>query len=287
MDTVGAQDDDALDGGDGDPAEPPRALPLVLAIVAMVCIPLGLIVLFLAFTGETDDAGTTNLTPVEGPPSTGQLAVPAPMLAGRWNVLAGPDSWVGYRAEQSVPRVPNPVTVTGRTTDVTGGLVIDGQGRLVAVALNVDLTTLASSEPGLDDRMRDEGLQTGTFPNATFVLTEPVDLPRTVVGGTPFTLDVSGDLTLHGVTRPVTLTLQSQLVPTDPYRLEMAGDIDLRLSDFDVPLGKASDVGRFADDAAVQLHLVFTRVPDEVALNVPDHGGGTATPATAPPATSR
>lgn len=274
--------DESVDDGEA-VGESPRALPLLLGIVAMICIPLGLIVLFLAFTGSRDEPAPTDLTPVDGPPATTQVAVPSPLLAGRWNVLAGPGSWVGYRATQNLPRVPNPVTVEGRTEDVTGGLVIDGTGTVVAVALNVDLTTLTSDDAQLDDAIRIAGLETDRYPNATFVLTEPIELPKTVVSGQPFPLEARGDLTLHGVTRPVTLGLQAQLVPTDPYRIELAGDIEVKLSDFAVPLDEPNDLVRFQDDAVVALHLVFTRIPDEVALNVPD---GTAAPGTTPAGTA-
>ena len=84
--------------------------------------------------------------------------------------------------------------------------------QLTGGTLRVDTTTIASDKPQRDNRLRSEGLQTDQFPTATFTLTQPVDIPAAALAGTASDITLVGDLTLHGVTKSVSIPAQAQLV---------------------------------------------------------------------------
>ncbi|OWY61728.1 hypothetical protein B7486_62255, partial [cyanobacterium TDX16] len=101
-------------------------------------------------------------------------------LDGTWAVAPGPDVFAGYRIdERTVVGVDN--TAVARTGEVEGQLVVEGT-EITDVSATVDVSTLVSQDdqvPGVGNRdaaMRGAGLETDTFPTATFTSTEPVDL---------------------------------------------------------------------------------------------------------------
>src|SRR5690606_24670071 len=105
----------------------------------------------------------------------------------------------------------------------------------------------SSGESRRDNSQRDGGLQTNLFPTATFVLTEPVVLPSPPAEGTTVDVQATGDLTLHGVTRQVTIPLQASLVNG---RINVAGGAPVVLADFqieppDAPFVSVDDNGQF------------------------------------------
>lgn len=105
-------------------------------------------------------------------------------VAGTWTVAEG--TVAGYRVREQLANLPAETDAVGRTDDVTGSitLVAAGDGaQLTEGSITVDTTTIASDEDRRDNRMRSEGLQTDQFPTATFVITQPIDIPASALGG--------------------------------------------------------------------------------------------------------
>jgi polyisoprenoid-binding protein YceI len=65
-------------------------------------------------------------------------------------------------------------------------------------------------------------METSTFPEATFVLNDPIELHAIPGDGTKQSYDAAGELTLHGVTRRVTIRVQARRTGTT---FEVAGSI--------------------------------------------------------------
>ena len=95
---------------------------------------------------------------------------------------------------------------------------------LTAADLTVDTTSISSDKSQRDNRLRSEGLQTDTYPTATFKLTQPVEVPAAALTGTPSDITLTGDLTLHGVTKSVQIPAKAQLVNGT---VSVAGSLDL------------------------------------------------------------
>lgn len=160
--------------------------------------------------GSTDDA--TSEAGTDGA---------ADSLSGEWTV--GEGSFAGYRVDEVLNG--QDVTVTGRTEDVSGSVTLE-DGTLTAGQIEVDLTTVATDESSRDDYFRSTALETDAYPTATFVLTEPVAV---VTDGSDLTL--VGELTLHGVTQPVTVTAQAG---SSEDALQVVGSAPITFADFDV-----------------------------------------------------
>ena len=133
-------------------------------------------------------------------------------ITGTWT-LDKPHTNVGFAVKHAMVS-----TVRGSFKEFDGTLVIDG-ANLAASTVNV--TIQAGSVDTRNDQ-RDghlkspDFLDVENFPTLTFVSTSVVHK-----GGDEFV--VTGDLTIHGVTKSVELTTELQGVSTDPYNVRKVG----------------------------------------------------------------
>lgn len=129
-------------------------------------------------------------------------------LNGSWTVTAGTDpnrTAAGYTVAE-VLRGAN-VTVVGSTDQVTGSATIEND-TLTAAEVTVQVGSITTDTSQRDGQFRDRVMSVGTYPTATFVLTEPVDLAGLPTDGTVATVPATGTLTLRGQQRPVTVDMQ-------------------------------------------------------------------------------
>ncbi len=245
-----------------------RSRSIALALVAIVAIAVGGYVAYdqvlrgddvatLALPSSAISADATTEPAATGAATSSEPGT-ATGIAGEWQVAA--DSVAGYRVRERLANLPAESDAVGRTSDVTGSVTVEENGdgaRLTAGTLNVDTTTITSDEGRRDNRLRSEGLQTDQFPTATFVVTQPVDVPAAALAGTATDITLVGDLTLHGVTKPVEIPAQAQLVDG---RIQVAGSLTFPLADFDIT---APNVGGFiisiADEGALEFLVAFEK----------------------------
>jgi polyisoprenoid-binding protein YceI len=132
----------------------------------------------------------------------------------------------------------SPKTVVGVTSDVTGEITGDvASPQSVAVGpIQVDMSSLRTDNNFRNRALHDAILQTGNEANrfATFLVTSIEGLPAEVAFGTPYNLSLAGDLTIHGVTRPV--TFEAVVTPVSETRLEGTASVSLPYRDFDVQI---------------------------------------------------
>ena len=195
-------------------------------------------------TAATDATGDTTGD------TTASTDAAAGGIEGDW--VVGEGSTAGYRANEVL--FGQDAEAAGRTSDVTGTLTIEGT-TVTAAEVVVDMTTIASDEPNRDGQFRGRIMDTATFPTATFTLTEPVDLGAVPADGEEITVELTGELTLRGVTNVVTATLSAVL---DGETFAVAGSIPISFDDYQIPdaSGGPASVGR---DGEVELLLVFAR----------------------------
>ena len=187
-------------------------------------------------------------------PTTGS----AEGVAGTWSVADG--SQAGYRVRERLASLSAESDAVGRTSDVTGSITLERDGAtttLTAGSITVDTTTIASDEDRRDNRLRTEGLQTDTYPTATFTITRPVEIPASAIEGTATDITLVGDLELHGVTRSVSIPAQARLADGT---IQVAGSITFSLADFEIV---APNVGGFiisiADEGALEFQVNFAK----------------------------
>ena len=169
-------------------------------------------------------------------------------------------SIAGYRVREQLANLPAESDAVGRTDKVTGSITVGTSGGTTTLtdgALTVDTTSISSDKPMRDNRLRNEGLQTDSFPTATFKLTAPVEVPAAALSGTASDVTLTGDLTLHGVTKSVSIPAKAQLVNGT---ISVAGSLAFPLSDYSMT---APNIGGFivsiADTGTLEFLVNFTK----------------------------
>ncbi|SDO85392.1 YceI-like domain-containing protein [Klenkia soli] len=163
---------------------------------------------------------------------------------GTWTIGSG--SSAGYRVDEVLNGAD--VTVAGTTQQVSGSLVVAG-GDLTSADVTVDVASIATDSDRRDEQFRGDIMQTDQFPTATFTVADTVDLPE--LTGAPVTVPVTGELTLHGVTQPVTVDLS---VVRTADGVQASGSIPVTFADYGV---QAPDFGfvKVEQSGAVEFFL--------------------------------
>ena len=144
-----------------------------------------------------------------------------------------------YRNLATVESTTEFETFTGKTTKVTGSLNFDPVAKTGSGKLSVDLASVNTGIPGRDDHMRSPmWLDTAKFPSATFQTTR-------VLNTSGDNYRISGQFSMHGVTRTVTTTakVRYRAASDDTKKAGFTGDVahiftkfDLKLADYGVKI---------------------------------------------------
>ena len=126
---------------------------------------------------------------------------------------------------------------------------------MTAVEITADLTALRSDDNGRDGRLRDQGIQTGQFPKATFKLATPIDLGTIPTDGKEIALTASGQLTLHGVTKDVQIALKAKLSSST---IVVTGSLPIVFADYSIQKPESFKVLSIDDHGTMELQLFFT-----------------------------
>jgi polyisoprenoid-binding protein YceI len=122
-----------------------------------------------------------------------------------------------------------------------------------AIKVTIPLSSLNTNVPELDEHIRSaDFFDAAKFPTATFVST------KVEKGDAPNQLSVTGDLTLHGVTKPVTFAVTIVRIGVNPRSnlptIGLDATTTLKRSDF----GLAKFVPQVSD--AIPMHVIAQAV---------------------------
>ncbi|MDJ0959911.1 MAG: YceI family protein [Acidimicrobiia bacterium] len=196
------------------------------------------------------DSGTVAPT-TTGAPST--TTADSASLDGDWNIDTE-FTEVGYRIGEELSGIGT-FEAVGRTSEVAGSLTLNGSV-IEAVAIEVDMGSLRSDNGTRDGALRTRGLETDTFPTATFVLTEPLELGSVPASGATVSAVATGELTLHGVTQPVQIPLDGTLADG---RIVVVGQLEIALADYDIEKPTGFRVLSIEDNGIFEVQLTFSR----------------------------
>jgi len=101
-------------------------------------------------------------------------------------------------------------------------------------------------------------MDTAKYPTATFRLTKPIDLGATVDSTGPVPVSTTGDLTLHGTTRNVTVPLTAQ---RNNAGIQLSGQIPVTFAEYGIPNPSIGSFVTTDDHGQAEILLNFTR-PD-------------------------
>ena len=177
-------------------------------------------------------------------------------LAGSWVLSDQGTSFVGYRIGEELANIGT-TTAVGRTADVVVALEFDG-AVITSVVIEADLRTLKSDQSFRDGALRTRGIETDTYPFATFVLTEPISIDALPIGEEALSRTVLGTLDLHGVTNSVSIALEGQYVDG---LVVVVGSTEIALADYDIEPPTGFRVLSIDDVGIMEFQLVLERAP--------------------------
>jgi len=163
-------------------------------------------------------------------------------------------SFVGYRVTEELVGIGTAAAV-GRTPDVTGSLTLAGS-TIAEASFEADLTTLQSDSGMRDGQLGRQGLETDTYPTATFVLAEPIELDAVPAAGEAIAATAVGDLTLHGVTQRVEITLEAQL---SNGVVTVVGSLPVAFGDYGMTAPESMRVLSIDENGTMEFQLQFTQ----------------------------
>jgi polyisoprenoid-binding protein YceI len=209
----------------------------VVAVVAAGAI--GGPLVYAALEGDAPPAPTVQAQPSDAALVSG--------TDGTWTVAGG--SSAGYRVHEVLNGAD--VTVAGSTDQVTGSVVIAG-GDLTDADVTVDVASITTDSSRRDSYFRGNVMDVDSDPTAIFSVTGAADLPE--LSGAPVTVPVTGELTLHGVTRQVQTGMS---VVRTADGVDVSGSVPVAFGDFDV---EPPDLGfvRVDDQGSVEFFLHLT-----------------------------
>lgn len=168
-------------------------------------------------------ASGTSATPTAAPGDRGTSA----SLDGTWKVTSG--SQAGYRVKEIL--FGQDSTAVGRTSQLSGSITISGT-TVQSGTVTIDLTAVTSDESRRDDQFQGRIMDTSRYPTATFTLTEPIHLTSIPAVGARISTQATGQLTLHGTTKLVTVQLAAQHTASG---VQVSGTIPVTFADWGIP----------------------------------------------------
>lgn len=259
-------------------------LPLALAVAALVGLAAGAAGIAYMFGGSAPAAvslsastpslpsatasgsGAPGASPhlPSGAPAASSLPSGATVgrtLDGTWTVdtsigsFSGfSDSFVGYRVNENLAQVGS-TTAVGRTPRVSGSLTLAGES-VTDCTISADLSTLQSDRSMRDGQLHRQALETDRFPTATFELASPVQLSAIPADGQTIEATAQGRLTLHGVTRDVSIPLKATL---SDRMVTVVGSLDIAFADYGIAPPQSMVVLSVDDHGVMEFQLHFTR----------------------------
>ncbi len=238
---------------------PRKRILVVLALIGVAAIAGGGFGLWYVLVGPGAPAAVDASAPII--PSGGPVAAPS-SLDGTWAVNTtigsiddGSASFAGYRVQEQLAGVGGH-TAVGRSTKLSGSMTLAGTV-VTNAAVTVDMTALTSDNQFRDDQLRKQAIQTDTYGTSTFQLTSPLDLKSLPVEGKTVSLAGSGTMTIHGVSRPVTISLQAV---RSGGIIVVTGTLPIVFSDWAIQKPTSFSVLSVDDHGTMELHLLFTHV---------------------------
>lgn len=199
------------------------------------------------------------------PPAAGVASGPvAPgPVSGTWVVSTG--SQAGYRVHELLFGQSH--TAVGRTSKVTGGMVISGE-EVTAADFTVNMASVTSDQGSRDVMFRGHIMDTADHPNGSFRLTSPITLDGIPAVGRQITVQAVGDLTLRGVRRSVTFTLSAERLSAGS--IDVNAEIPIRFSLWHIP-NPSFAVAQVGNTGTIEvlLHLVAANAQGKPLQSVP------------------
>jgi polyisoprenoid-binding protein YceI len=165
------------------------------------------------------------------------------------------ESQVSYTVQETFFNQNNKInTAIGVTKQVTGDIYGNktdpSQSKIGTIT--VDISQFTSDKAMRDNFIRRNFLESSKYPQATFVTTSVSGLPESVTEGQSYSFKVTGNLTAHNVTKPVTFDVTASL---NGATVTGTATTMIKMSDFGV--GPITLAGMLQTQDDVKLSMQF------------------------------
>jgi polyisoprenoid-binding protein YceI len=224
---------------------PSGKIGLALAAVVFIAIVAGGFYVFGGSRGSTS-TGSPAATAAQLTPTSGETA---------YNIDSS-----GSEASFTIDEIlfGNPNTVVGKTSQVSGEILInkDDPSKTRVGQIKVDLSTLVTDNDLRNNTIQGRILETGDSSNqyATFAAKSITGLPSTIAVGQSVTFKMTGDLTIHGVTKSATIDVTATLQSANVLKGEASTTV--KYQDFNINVPDVPSVTGLG--STVKLDLNFT-----------------------------
>jgi polyisoprenoid-binding protein YceI len=164
-----------------------------------------------------------------------------------------------YRAREQLLGRPLPNDAVGRTNAVEGQIVFAADGTIDSQQsqVTVDLRTLKSDEARRDNYIKQNTLEVDRYPTATFQPTAASGLPWPLPTSGQLQFQLEGNLTVHGVTKPVTWNVEATV---DGNRITGTATTQVTFDDFGMTPPRVPVVLSLEDTITLELNFMVERV---------------------------
>jgi polyisoprenoid-binding protein YceI len=195
-------------------------------------------------------AVSDNLPATSATTAAGASATAPASFDGTWVAASG--SQAGYRVKEVL--FGQSTEAVGRTGNVDGALTING-ATVESAAVSIDLASVQSDESRRDGQFRGRIMNVAQYPTATFTLKSPIDLGTLPADGSTVTVPATGELTLHGTKKTVTVNVTAK---RSGGTISVNGTIPVVFADYGIPspsFGPAS----VEDHGEIEFLVNFTK----------------------------
>jgi polyisoprenoid-binding protein YceI len=195
-------------------------------------------------------------SPVAAPP--GSAAPVASTAAGTRLTVVTEQSQARFRAREQLAGRNLPNEAVGATPAVSGTISLGPNGAIVPdrSKVVVDLRQLRSDESRRDNWIQRNTLQTDQFPDAELVPREATGLPNPLPRSGEATFKLLSDLTVHGVTRPVSWDVTAHF---EEGHVAGSASTRVKMTDFGMTPPRVGPVLSIDDELTLEVDFRATR----------------------------
>jgi len=149
-----------------------------------------------------------------------------------------------------------PTTVIGKTDQVTGEFAVDLENpqEVHFGEIQIDARTFVTDNSFRNKAIQNRVLDTSAHQLISFMPTEAALLPETVSFGESLALEISGDLTIKGVTQAVTFT--ANITPVSEAEIHGHAEIMVAYADYDISIPSVPSVADVDKEVLLEIDFV-------------------------------
>ncbi|MCX6021386.1 MAG: YceI family protein [Chloroflexi bacterium] len=192
-----------------------------------------------------------------GAPAPATTAAAAP--AGTLRYVIATDQTEGrYKVREQLANVELPVDAVGVTKGVSGELSFSPTGAILPSAskLTIDVAQLKSDRNGRDNYLKNNALETTKYPTVTFIPNSIEGLTWPLPGSGAVTFKLVGDMTAHGVTKPITWQVAANI---SGQTVAGNASTNFKFGDFGMATPRTMMVLSVADNIQLDLNFTLTK----------------------------